>query len=277
MPTARPAQKGQALVILLLVMAVVLTIGLAVASRSVTDIRLSYQQEESTRAFSAAEAGIEAALLGEGSGSQTVGQASYTLTVEDYASGVTEFVFPDTTAGEAVTVWFVGHNPAGDPVLDCSDGNCYTGSEARFCWGTAGGTDPALELTFVYDRLGTFEVARRGYDAQAGRTAGFSPPAPGQSLGGISFSHCATVDFANLITNFSATRLLFGQAKLLYNNQAHRLGVAGEGANLPAQGRTITSLGQAGEASRRIEVFQGFPEPPAIFGYSVFSGSDLNK
>ncbi|MGB9585898.1 MAG: hypothetical protein ACPL7A_00585, partial [Anaerolineales bacterium] len=54
--------SGQALLIILLVMAVGLTIGLAVISRSVTDIRISRQEEESARMFSVAEAGIEEAL-----------------------------------------------------------------------------------------------------------------------------------------------------------------------------------------------------------------------
>ncbi|MBU3957074.1 hypothetical protein KKI19_02265 [Patescibacteria group bacterium] len=43
--------SGQALLIILLVMAVALTIGLSVVSRSITDIRISQEQEQSARAF----------------------------------------------------------------------------------------------------------------------------------------------------------------------------------------------------------------------------------
>ena len=58
----KKSELGQALIIILLVMAVGLTMGLAVVSRSVTDIRISQQEEESARAFSAAEAGIRQQL-----------------------------------------------------------------------------------------------------------------------------------------------------------------------------------------------------------------------
>ena len=67
-------QRGQALLIVVLVMAVALTIGLAVVSRSITDIKISRQEEESARVFSVAEAGIEEALkLGSGT-SGTIGE-----------------------------------------------------------------------------------------------------------------------------------------------------------------------------------------------------------
>lgn len=46
----------------LLIGLVVLTIGLGVASRSITDIKLSRQEEESARTFNVAEAGIEELL-----------------------------------------------------------------------------------------------------------------------------------------------------------------------------------------------------------------------
>ena len=56
-------QHGQALLIVLLTLAVTLTVVLSVVSRSVTDITVSTYEEDALRAFSAAEAGIEEALL----------------------------------------------------------------------------------------------------------------------------------------------------------------------------------------------------------------------
>src|SRR3989338_3351838 len=58
----RKNEKGQAFLIVVLVMVVALTVGLSVASRTVTNLRTTAEEENSQRAFSAAEAGIEKAL-----------------------------------------------------------------------------------------------------------------------------------------------------------------------------------------------------------------------
>jgi hypothetical protein len=55
-------EKGQALLMLLLVLSVVLTIIIATVSRSVTDIKITTYEDNSARAFGAAEAGVEEAL-----------------------------------------------------------------------------------------------------------------------------------------------------------------------------------------------------------------------
>src|SRR3989339_1641784 len=58
-------QAGQVILILILVMAVALAIGISVIQRSLSDISTSSKVEQSSRAFSAAEAGIEKALRGD--------------------------------------------------------------------------------------------------------------------------------------------------------------------------------------------------------------------
>ncbi|KKT82379.1 MAG: hypothetical protein UW79_C0007G0001, partial [Candidatus Yanofskybacteria bacterium GW2011_GWA2_44_9] len=54
--------QGQVIIILLLVVVIALGVGLTVVGRSITEISTSTKTEDSTRAFSAAEAGIERAL-----------------------------------------------------------------------------------------------------------------------------------------------------------------------------------------------------------------------
>src|ERR1035437_7541814 len=56
------SQGGQALLIVVLVMVVALTVGLSIASKSITSFRNSTEQASSQKAISAAEAGIEQAL-----------------------------------------------------------------------------------------------------------------------------------------------------------------------------------------------------------------------
>src|SRR3990167_5462408 len=55
-------ERGQVLIIIILTLLVVSLVVLAVASRSVTDIKISNVSDESARAFSAAEAGVEEAV-----------------------------------------------------------------------------------------------------------------------------------------------------------------------------------------------------------------------
>ncbi len=52
------SESGQALLIVVLVMVVVLTMGLSVASRSITNLRIATEQDNSQASFSAVEAGI---------------------------------------------------------------------------------------------------------------------------------------------------------------------------------------------------------------------------
>ncbi|MCB9802304.1 MAG: hypothetical protein H6774_04420 [Pseudomonadales bacterium] len=89
------SQRGQIAVIVLLLMAVVLTVGLSVAVRTSDDLGRATQQSESTKVLNAAETGIERALqsgnFSVGAGPQTVsfsddGQntaGSYTITPTD--------------------------------------------------------------------------------------------------------------------------------------------------------------------------------------------------
>jgi Tfp pilus assembly protein PilX len=62
MTTRRDTQSGQVGIIIILIMIVLLTIGLSLATQTTKEIFLSNQESESTRVFNAAEAGVEEAL-----------------------------------------------------------------------------------------------------------------------------------------------------------------------------------------------------------------------
>src|SRR3972149_6444629 len=55
-------KQGQILILVLLAVVVILAVGLSVASRNITNLRTSTQTEQSQRAFSAAEGGVEDVL-----------------------------------------------------------------------------------------------------------------------------------------------------------------------------------------------------------------------
>ncbi|HTK03507.1 MAG TPA: hypothetical protein VL401_01935 [Alphaproteobacteria bacterium] len=270
-------QSGQALVLVLLSLAVVLTLVLFVLSRSVTDIAVSSRQEESVRAFSAAEAGIEKALIiGSSAGSVTIGDASYTSSVSNFASGVTNFVYPvELDSGDDMTLWLKSHD---------TDPN-FTGNTIKICWGKPGAYSdqsvmPAIETTLIYETTAndpaTAKIFRAAFDPNtAGRRALNSFAAAGGSctVAGQSFQFQTTLSLVGL------TNPQFLGVKMLYNTDTSQ-SIAFDSTNaslFPSQGQEITSTGVSGESNRRLNVFQGWPEIPDIFGYAVYSSTGLTK
>src|SRR3990170_3028399 len=113
-------QGGQALLIVLLAMAVMLTVVLSVASRSVTDVTVTTYEEDALRAFSAAEAGIEEKLLNPSLGSfgpVLLGDPSYK---------------DKLISGDIATFWLVSHDADGN--LSCNGLDCFDGAALDICW-----------------------------------------------------------------------------------------------------------------------------------------------
>jgi len=299
------SQKGQAILLVLLSMSVVLTVVLSVVSRSLTDIKITSQDEASQRAFSAAEAGIEQALVGGTLIGDLGDNASYQALVDSYSSDSTIYVSPQgLLSGDRVIVWFVSHNAAGNLICN-SDNPCFTGSQMKVCWGnkptgSSDSTTPALEVSVFYTtNPGVFtdfsqvRVAREALDPNATRANinGFNSnltKAGTCELQGESFQFEKTLSFSSdvspeglKIPSASYNNeggLLFVVLRLLYNTTSHKVGIdVTGGSNLPTQGTIITSLGTSGEANRKIEVTQSVGALPPVFDSAVFSLGGLSK
>lgn len=270
-PQGKPLQEstGQALLIILLIMAVALTIGLSVVSRSITDIRISQQTEEAARAYSAAEAGIEESLYSGTGGSAVLETgASYQTAVSGVAEGASEFVFPqEVSTNEIATLFLAQHDASGNLV----ESAYYTAQTLDVCW--EGNT--ALETTVYYKTaVGAYQAARGAWDPNPGRrsTNSFAEPDGGSCLG---LSNKKTLNF---VTMGAQPTLLFLRFRLFYGNA--KVGVktpGGSGGVLPSQGNKIESLGEAGEAKRKVAVVRFHPAPPEIFDFALYSGGTLVK
>jgi len=81
-------KKGQAALIVLLVVAVALGFGLSTISRSTTELKISKQEQEASRAFNAAEAGIEEALRTLISGDIDIGEGEDIINVNYEVEGL---------------------------------------------------------------------------------------------------------------------------------------------------------------------------------------------
>jgi len=288
------SNSGQALLIVLLSMAVILTIVLSILSRSVTDIAVTSREEEALRAFSAAEAGVERALL-IGSNTGSFDDATFVATSINFGVSAEEYIYSNKLlTGESGTIWFVDHDEdTGE--LTCGTGECFTGSQISICWAGSGtssdqATTPALEISIFYVNVpwdySTIEIARVTTDPNVARkvTNNFGDTdGVNCTLEGQDFEFKKTIDFSasGLNIPYAATgNLLFGKVRFFYNtDEAQSLGfdVRGSGSDLPSQGRKIVSTGTAGEANRKIEVLRTFGELPSIFDAAVFSPGGLVK
>jgi len=271
--------SGQALLIILLVMAVGLTIGLAVISRSVTDIGISRQEEESARVFSVAETGIEEALKAGGVPADVIVGGITARVTRSSLGEENEFAFPgEYEAGEVQTLWLVEHEDDGSLNLD-NPPSRYSRDSLEVYWGKEDGEIvPALEVTLIYNQNGV-KIMRWALDSDhliRGNSFEGVDATGSFSVGGKNFKYKKTLslpcDQSNLICY--ALRL-----RLLYNDQPEILGAKATSGNLPSQGVCYESTAskEEGGITRKVRHCQFYKSPPGIFDYVLYSEGDLIK
>lgn len=271
-------QKGQALLLVVLIMVVGLTVGLAVASRSITNVRTSTEEENSQRAFSAAEAGIEEAIKQgcipvppPGTGCQTItgsfasdNQSQFSATVrllEDDGTGIILNGGNSVLVDDGIDVWLVPHDSDGKPVYTTP----WDGTVTLY-WGAQSLTaceEAALELVLIYgDTVNTAKSNRYAFDECTNRRNGATgnhfedPPGGGESFAGKNFNYkTRTIS----VSDGYVLRVI-----PLYKNTV--LGIKSGGGNtLPSQGKIIESIGTSDPTKRKVTYFQGYPQLPAEF------------
>lgn len=281
-------QKGQVILILILVMTVALGIGLSIVQKSLVDISTASKVEQSSRAFSAAEAGVEKALQGSANTSKLpLGNSSTILPVVDSGQkpAVAAFgnlqgalEYPPLAKEDVVQVWLADLNSLSNPPAAI-----YKQDSLEVYWGNSS-TDPAaLELTLVYYD-GTGYRSRKWYlDNQS---AIRNPPnnfdkitCSGKILG-INTYNCYTRLTA--LPAIQPNILMLLRVRLLYNTTSQpfavqAVGTCGTDCSLPPQAREIISTGISGETQRKVKLFQENKVVPPFFDYAIFSAGEINK
>src|SRR5579872_5438969 len=126
-------QSGQALLLVVLVMVIALTVGLSLASRSVTNLRNSNDEASSQAAFSAAEAGVEQAVklgdatglllsgvsLGDKNNSQISSVSAQTIDGSEFLLNNGNPVFAD----DGTDVWLSAHTDTVSQLFQTTWGN----------------------------------------------------------------------------------------------------------------------------------------------------------
>lgn len=280
LPGRNSSKSGQVVLIILLIMSVILVVGLSIASRSVTDIKISQQSQESARALWVAQAGLEKAMktntaIGVGT---SLGGVNYSVSKVGIG-GATEFVFPENyNADEVATLWLVGHN---ESTKDVDESVHYSGSWLKFYWGndsTCDAESPALEATLIYKVSGVPRAKRYVYDhcsSSRSQATNFDDSATGCTLGGKSFAFCS-----GQVTLPSGTPYLV-RLKMYFNTDAAQpIAVQGQqNFNFPGQGSCYESSATIAESgvTRKLSQCQLWATTPSIFDNVLFSGKSLPK
>lgn len=266
-------QSGQVLLFTLLALAVATTIGLALIGRTSTDVSISNRIEESARAFSAAEAGIERAFLeGVDIGSTVLTPGvNYTVNVTTQG-GIGTFEFPKKTSlGMVETLWLAPHLSTGLP--DTNSANDYPGSSLDICW-TNETTVPALSVSIYYLSGGNYRVYRTVWDpaARIQNATGAGGPGGGCNVSGATNLYSVTLPLASFAASDTllAMRLqpLFSDTQIYVNPDSA----------LPLQGTRVESIGETTTGvTRKIVAFQEYRTPPAIFDSVIYTPGSFSN
>lgn len=274
--SVKRAYPGQVLLVVVLIMVVVLTIVLSLATRSITNTRLTSQDQDSKRALSAAEAGIEQALK---QNSANIGAQSFGNDAAIKELSLTSLSGQDilvnnglgVSRDDGADVWFVDHNPDGTPDYTSSNGT----TSLTINWGKANevcsattttNTMAAIEIVLVKGPIASPQAVRYVYDpcvsapSRQSNISFSSPTIPGNTVEGVTFAYAATIS--------GITNPLFARIIPLYADTV--VGVQSDVA-LPTQGTIVEALGTSGNAQRRVNTFRGYPKlPTEFFPYGIF-------
>lgn len=302
--TMKVNQSGQVLVALVLTLLTILTIGLIVIQRSTTDITTSTQNDQASRAFSAAEAGIEQALQSQTPSSfsdDLTNSASYIVTPSARLPLIRQALeYPPTGKGEVAQFWLANPNTLNQ---------FYTKSAAYIYFGNAdssGSNLPAIEITLITrdNNTNEYQASRRYVDTDPTRAVNTSFEActntdPNLLINPLPINTSSTANRNNTsdrrfkcrvrINTFFSNNIIpiMVRTRVLYSDnhpvalapipEAPLAGDKTDGNSLPDQATIYTSIGVSGQSRKTIQSFKLDNVVPFFFDYALFSVADIAK
>ncbi len=273
--------SGQMIILLVLLTMVGLTVGLSLISRTITDIRMSSQIEQSNRAFSAAEAGIETALRVaeiDQPGVINLPGAEVDYKVSRLGKTDSAYILPFTPKNNIQTVWLIDHDENGNINLEKNYeeiSHYPLNSHLEICFGSSTDTDnhPALVLSLYYIQENIYKVAKLAFDSDVTRANNFNKNIESGGDNYCDGNYLYRIQVTPT-TDFSIPPLstpLFLRILVLYDSTSLAVKPA-SGIQLNLQGKIINSLGKTDTGVvRKLQVIQGFATLPPLFDYSLFA------
>jgi len=281
-------KQGQVLILLLLIVVVILALGLSVASRNITNLRTSTQTENSQRAFSAAEGGVEDVL----SNLDEIGLIIGTTNAPPPGTNCSSSVGSDVaTCGVDIGGLTANVNVASSNVYEAPirlgnvaqvDVESLATGNVKIEWAIK--DDPlesvtdgpaSVEISLVYGSSPNYAVERWYFRGDLGRsdeTGDFTiSGAASNCVPSSEFEKCANIDISGFL-NHRVIRIRPFWVKTTAR-------VAGADFDLPLQTYEVSSTAQTDiGVARSLEVVRSaLPQVPAVFDFALYSETDIVK
>jgi len=259
------SQSGQVAIVILLIMVVLLTVGLSLASRTTQDLFLSQQESESARVFNAAEVGVDEAL-----------SQDFDYIAKNGANPITPTTVQDVTVNTTI-------NPNDELETQIVEGAAvhvdlggYGGTTMNVDWSRDSITncdEQASLLISVYyqDGVDTKVVHEAiGPDRTAAGCTDYD-----DEFTTVSTSQAPYKFSTDIAMPATPLEPLFARVRAIYNDTSVRIsGTAG----FPTQFFIIRSEANTdvGEESRTVEVGRTLSGAPSFMDYSLYSGANID-
>ena len=253
-------EKGQTLIIAIIIMILALTVGVMVSNRYISTLKNISESDNSSRALAVAEGAIENILV--------IPQE----TLENYinynncgSACILEISGQSNYRARAdVTLNFAGGS--NEPyVIKISNGDVYqlslngysSNSTVDVCWDSTA----SIYGSYIYESSGAVLSEIYSYNpiGYAGAANGFS-----EAVSSHGHTNC-----------FSVTAL--GTPRVLrikpFNEDTFVYFVPSVGQNIPSQGILITSVGRSGDAVKTVQVLKTTGAVPEYFDYVIYQKS----
>ncbi len=276
-------QSGQILLIVVLAMVVALTVALSVISHTVTNLKTAKQNEESQKAFQAAQSGLDQALqqinTNNTNGSSTLNnQANYSFNISN--SNSISSTFAEVNNGDPINqdqgydIWLSDYpkftNPFTGSITLYWDENTITNCTQLSGNASSDPTiSPALEVLVLSNVLAP-QLSKYVYDPC--RSAAPRPITNSSSTN--SGGPFTLTSFNNKTYQYSVTipvsSALIMKVVPIFNSTT--MAMQSSGPTIPSQGKVITSTGNSGETVRKLQYFISYPQIPAeLMQYAIIS------
>jgi len=278
-------RKGQALIIILVVMSISLILGIAVSSRAISSIRQISFSDQAATALAFAEGGAEDGLKCLKDRTCTVPFDPPPFDLD--GDGIDDFDYRITALGNSRVFDLPPIDR--DRTVEVDLRGYPAGRLVNVHWVDEDNDDetadpPAIEITIIYCKdggsscpTGNFGIIRKAVEPnpKVGRSSGFSVSTPsGLFHNGVNYAYKSS------IASPSGQSPISLRLKFLYSAVPASLAVEADSGILPVQGSRIESWGFSGRVVRKVEVTRTVNALSELFDYVLFSGSEsvpLNK